>query len=232
MMADDVVAHTTSSGNIQIWLDTCSRWAYRKAIKFERSKCTVICSSKTEATNDDIKLFIGGGEINKATSATYLGMMLTTNGLREDMNVKRSTEVIQKAFPVETTARLNKTAAQGRTRFILDTYLRSKYLYKAILLNENRKIGDVGIEVCRRLFKTKERGIETKAVPILQGLTQTIPLKEKLAADTANFVRKVKQTAEKEPPPKNRNESKVRDHTNRIEWVLQSIQAPRRLKDK
>lgn len=72
-------------------------------------------------------------------------MTLTSNGLIEDVKVKRGTEAIQKSFLVVTTARLNKIAPQSSPSFVLGTYLRSKYLYNAILLKDVIKVENIDI---------------------------------------------------------------------------------------
>lgn len=54
-------------------------------MKFESSKCTIICSSKVKVGKDDIKFCRrGGGEIKKATSATYFGLAFNPNKQRDE----------------------------------------------------------------------------------------------------------------------------------------------------
>lgn len=70
LTADDAVIYTTDWKSMQIWLDAFSRWVSKKEIKWENSKCKVICRSNEEAKDENIRLYIDGGLINKATSAT------------------------------------------------------------------------------------------------------------------------------------------------------------------
>lgn len=49
-----------------------------------------------EAQNDNIRLYIRGGEISKTISATYLGMTLRINGINDTHNHKRGETAIQR----------------------------------------------------------------------------------------------------------------------------------------
>lgn len=69
----------TKCPDIQLWLFACSKWADKKEKRRGSSKCTVICKSETEVGDGNIKLYIRGGEIRKATSKSEEG--LTRRGL-------------------------------------------------------------------------------------------------------------------------------------------------------
>lgn len=44
LTADDVVVHAADWESMQVWLDACKNWAKEKGMKWEATKCTVICS--------------------------------------------------------------------------------------------------------------------------------------------------------------------------------------------
>lgn len=102
LMADDVVLHAKGWGELQRWLDACSRWACKKNMKWESSKCAVICESEEEIENDKLKLYIMGGGISKVKAATYLGMTLTSKGLTPRKNLERVDATIQRAGSLST----------------------------------------------------------------------------------------------------------------------------------
>lgn len=43
LTADDVILHTDDWGGLIEWLDACGRWSCKKGMRWESSKCTVIC---------------------------------------------------------------------------------------------------------------------------------------------------------------------------------------------
>lgn len=47
--------------------------------------------------DENLKLTIGGGEISKVRSATYLGMSISINGIEDEINIKRGQKVGVKA---------------------------------------------------------------------------------------------------------------------------------------
>lgn len=97
MTADDLLVHTTSWVYLRIWLDACSSWSCRTKMGWESSKCTVICISDEEVERNDLVLYIGGCKINKVKNTSYLGMTLTSNGLRDEPNLQLRTTVLKKA---------------------------------------------------------------------------------------------------------------------------------------
>lgn len=70
LTADYIVVHTEDWCAMQPWLEACSRWAYKKDMKWENSKYTVICMWKEEVDSTSIRLYIRGGEIRKAMGST------------------------------------------------------------------------------------------------------------------------------------------------------------------
>lgn len=90
-------------------------------MKWESSKCTVICESQEEVKNENIRLYIGGGKLKKDTSATYLGLTMTTNGLCDQINKRRGRNAIQKATSIEIATRVNAERPEKRLSYILGT---------------------------------------------------------------------------------------------------------------
>lgn len=90
LTVDDDVIHTTDWADLQVSVDACLRWAYRKWKHWKSAKCTVIFKSEAELEDGKIKFFIGEAEIRKGISATYLGMKITSCCIRNSMNHKRS----------------------------------------------------------------------------------------------------------------------------------------------
>lgn len=108
---------------MQTWLDAYSRWLYKKLMTWESIKCTAICQSEEEVQDDSFKLYISGKEINKAVSATYIGIKMTSRGLEAKRNIEREEETRRRTSSKETAERVS--APWNRTRFVLETYLKS-----------------------------------------------------------------------------------------------------------
>lgn len=195
LTADDVTIHTEDLEKMQAWLDACSEWEIHKGMRWESRKCTLVCASQEEV-DPKIKCTIGGGEMAKATSASYLGMTLTTEGIVEKLNIERAGKAIQGAQQIAIEARLSTSTPQGRTRMLLNTYLRSSYSYNAIILENVEQITTIDREVSRKLFqcmlKSRARGIDIKHTKRLEALFQIVPLRHKLMQEALNLVKKLK----------------------------------------
>lgn len=68
----------------------------KKNIKWESSKCTVVCRTREELDSRNIKLYIEGGEISKSMSATYLPITMTSKGVVEEHNIKRGKNALKR----------------------------------------------------------------------------------------------------------------------------------------
>lgn len=84
---------------------------------------------RKEVENEDIKLYIEGGDIKKTTSA---------------MKIERGQVSCSRTGMIAATTRLGTKTSMSRTRYILDTYLRSSYLYNSIML---KKVGRLDIYI-------------------------------------------------------------------------------------
>lgn len=63
--------------------------------------------SQEELKNENIRFYIGVVKLNKDTSATYLGLAMTTNGLFDRMKKHRGSNAIGKAENIARGARMN-----------------------------------------------------------------------------------------------------------------------------
>lgn len=97
-------------------------------MRWESSKCTVISETEEEVRNDNLRFFLGRGEVNKATESNYLGMKMTRRGISETLNRRRGEKALQRAVTLAQNAKLNTSAPRNRTRYIINTYLRSTYM--------------------------------------------------------------------------------------------------------
>lgn len=52
LTADDVIVHTNDWGGLITWLDSWSRWSCKKRMKWEASKCSVICRTQEKKEDD------------------------------------------------------------------------------------------------------------------------------------------------------------------------------------
>lgn len=86
LTGDEVVIHIKTWYHLQSWLDECCRWACKKKMKWESSKCTFICSSNGEVNNERLALLIAGGVIKKVKSPVCLWMNISSRGLLGDLN--------------------------------------------------------------------------------------------------------------------------------------------------
>lgn len=97
--------------------------------------------------------------------AVYLCMTMTSNGITGSNNVSRGNKTRARAKTVAASARLHTGALRMRSRFILETYLRSTYGYNTFLLPSIEQITMVDREVKREmmqvLLKSKEKVITT-----------------------------------------------------------------------
>lgn len=93
--------------------------------------------------------------------------------------------------------KLNVISHPNRKRYILDMYLRSIYLYNAILINNTEENKKIDAEVNKRLFRivlsSKERGINNKALLRLEDLFQIITIEHKLEMDIRSSISNMKQ---------------------------------------
>lgn len=65
LTANDVALHTRDWRSLQSWLDACTRWAQAKKMRWESTKCAIICRTQEEIEKEDLRFYIGGGEISK-----------------------------------------------------------------------------------------------------------------------------------------------------------------------
>lgn len=79
-------------------------------------------------------------------------MNITIEVLKATTNMEMSLEAIKQTFRIVTAARLEKSKQWNRTRFVLDTYLSSAYLYNASTIKASRQLEAANVEVCRTLL--------------------------------------------------------------------------------
>lgn len=86
--------------------------------------------------------------------ATYLGMTLTSTGFLPNKNIVRGRMAMSKVQMIAGATRICDKLNKNSTNSILETYMRSRYLYNASLLNEGDKLKEIDREVCGRIFRT------------------------------------------------------------------------------
>lgn len=56
-------------------------------MRWERTKCYVICESQADIERDNLRFHIGGAEMQQLKEATYLGMSMTSRCEKEKKNL-------------------------------------------------------------------------------------------------------------------------------------------------
>lgn len=147
---------------------------------WESSKCAVILKSQEEVDRWNLRFYIGGGEIKKVWKETYLGMSLTTQGFQQKKNVERGEGVIQHTQTRSRAARLGADLQRSRSNFVLETYLRSRYISNAVILEDSILVKDIDEEVLRRSFnsllKCRDRALTSNSVSRLTSLLKIVPM--------------------------------------------------------
>lgn len=115
-------------------LDAFGRWVYKKKMKWEIAKCTAICGSIDEVNNQNLVPRIAEGAIQNALNATYLGVTLSSKGVLSNINEYRGGKALKKTRYLTTAAGLDTKGPRGRTKYILENYLRISYTFNAFLL--------------------------------------------------------------------------------------------------
>lgn len=76
---------------------------------------------------------------------------MTSEGLTDDRNLNRGKTALEKTAYLAAAGRIGTQAPTRKARYVLETHLRSKYLYNALLIPNLRMIKSVGNEVDRNL---------------------------------------------------------------------------------
>lgn len=126
LTVDDVLIHTRGWPELQCWLDACSRWAYKKGMRWESSKCFGIFGSQDEIERDKLRFYISGGETEKITKATYLGMTMMCRGLTIEVNVERGTSALTRTRMIASATGLGTDHPMSCTSYVLQMYLLEK----------------------------------------------------------------------------------------------------------
>lgn len=134
--ADDVALHTKNWPELQMWMDACSRWVHKKWMKWESANCAIICDTEEEIVRDKLRFHIGRGKIKKVLEAPDLGMSLTRKGLSQRRNQERWLTVLSKVRTIAGATKLDSNSPFDVTRKVLETYLRSMYLFNRTLLDD------------------------------------------------------------------------------------------------
>lgn len=67
----------------------------------------VVCEKREEVEDKNQKLVMGGEDISKVLSATYVGMSLSRKGINDEINVKRGSKAAVKARHIVAAIKLN-----------------------------------------------------------------------------------------------------------------------------
>lgn len=107
-------------------------------------------------------------------------MNLTSQGLTQRRNKERCKNAMSKVQAILSSTRLGTGLPRGSTSYVMETYIRSQYMYNAILLDETEELETMDEEVCKRTFqyllKSREGSISAQALIRLRNLFQLIPL--------------------------------------------------------
>lgn len=95
----------------------------------------MICKSQEDIFRLNLRFFIVGGEIRKVSDDAYIGMTLTSRGFSQTDNIKRDNAALSSIIVTAITSRLRTDLASNSTNRVLETYLRSRYLYNSTVLN-------------------------------------------------------------------------------------------------
>lgn len=149
-----------------------------------------------------MKLTIGGGEIIKVRSATYLGMTISSNGIGDELNIARGQKSAVKARQIATAVKLQVNSPAKRIRTFLHIFLRISYLHNAMLLRNTERLEKLDKEVHTNLFKvilkSRDRSLPDKALDRLGALYKITPIHIKLEQDAGSFIKKTKRQTEEE----------------------------------
>lgn len=101
-------------------------------------------------------------------------MSLTSEGLSDDTSVIRAKKALTRASKIATAITWDASSPMRRVEFILVNFLRSSYLYNAILLDNVSRLDERGKEIIMNIFKTilngKDRVLLDKAITKLTRL--------------------------------------------------------------
>lgn len=96
-------------------------------MKWESSKCSIICETEHEVNDGNLELFICNNNICKTLSATYLGLSMTAKGLKEDLNVLRGKAALDTTSKIASDARLVTAGPWDKAKYVLDTRVLIKH---------------------------------------------------------------------------------------------------------
>lgn len=107
-------------------------------------------------------------------------MTLTSRGIQGSKNIRRGDDAVKKARILAQAAILDKSGQKNKTRLLLDTYLRSRYLYNAILIPSLTELKHLDKSATksflRVLLKSMERGITERVIEKMMVLLNITPM--------------------------------------------------------
>lgn len=118
-----------------------------------------------------------------------------------------------------------------RIWLILETFLRSSYLFNAMLLTDTIMLeeGDKGTirSIFKVILKSWYRDLPDKSLTRLSRLYKLTLLQQNIDRKAQNFIRKIDSVArEEERDGEKENSKKLRSHARRILWLLKPPAAP------
>ena len=87
--ADDILLHVETPEDLQQLLNVCARWAHRKGMIWQPSKCSVLWLPDERSAELGVSFTINGEHIPKRQEILYLGVTLTHKGIAERRKKQR-----------------------------------------------------------------------------------------------------------------------------------------------
>lgn len=168
--------------------------------------------------------------IKKETSTFYLGIKMTSELIKPDMNDKRGKSTLQKAEVLETAAILGELNERNRENYVVKTHLRIVYTYKALLLPSIDKFQSIDEEnICplaQAMLNNRRKGIKSKGLNVLMALLHILPLYWKLSRDARRFRKKIIIAAKSVVPYNYKGIFKATIHSCSTSWLMTTKNAP------
>lgn len=137
---------------------------------------------------------------------------------------------MKRSLALAKAVRLTTYEPQHRLRYVIETYLRSTFLYKAMLLPDLTRLKETGDREDKILLSTllecSEKSLTGAKLARLRVLYQINPVARKVEKDARRFINKMRMLAEEKGQQNtNRNTEKVTKHARRALWVLENSNA-------
>lgn len=121
---------------------------------------------------------------------------MTSKRVAHHLNSLRGLKAAKKADKLANAAKVDAGAPQQRLRYVIDTYLKSTFLYNATPLPNLSKLVEIGDKMDRKLLREvlrfPDRSLDANKLGRLTDLFQLTPLVRKVEKDGARFVKRMR----------------------------------------